>query len=59
MTAHPPSESALACDGVPLAAIAGAAGTPVYVYSAAAIRARYRAIDAAFAGYPHAVHYAL
>jgi diaminopimelate decarboxylase len=29
------------------------------VYSAATIRARYRAIDAAFGGYPHAVHYAL
>ena len=49
----------LACDDVPLSAIAGAEGTPVYVYSAAAFRARYRAIDAAFGGYPHALHYAL
>jgi diaminopimelate decarboxylase len=49
----------LACDGVPLAAIAEAAGTPTYVYSAAAIRARYRAIDDAFAAYPHRLHYAL
>jgi diaminopimelate decarboxylase len=49
----------LVCDGVPLAAIADAVGTPVYVYSAAAFGARYRAIDAAFDGYPHAVHYAL
>ena len=47
------------CDGVQLAAIADAVGTPVYVYSAAALRERYRAIDAAFGGYPHAVHYAL
>jgi diaminopimelate decarboxylase len=34
-------------------------GTPVYVYSAHAIREAYRAIDAAFAGHPHAIHYAL
>lgn len=49
----------LACDLVPLASIAGAIGTPVYVYSAETIRARYRDLDAAFGGYPHAVHYAL
>ena len=53
------SDNELACDGVPLSAIAGAAGTPTYVYSAAAIRAGYRAIDSAFAGYPHRLHYAL
>jgi diaminopimelate decarboxylase len=49
----------LVCDGVALAAIAAAEGTPVYVYSAALLRERYRAIDDAFAGYPHAIHYAL
>ncbi len=49
----------LVCDGLPLASIAAEVGTPVYVYSAAALRARYRAIDAAFGGYPHALHYAL
>jgi diaminopimelate decarboxylase len=49
----------LVCDGVPLAAIAAAEGTPVYVYSAAALRERYLAIDRAFGGYPHAIHYAL
>lgn len=47
------------CDGVPLVPIASAEGTPLYVYSAATIAARYRAIDDAFAGYPHAIHYAL
>ena len=47
------------CDDVPLAEIATAVGTPVYVYSAAAIRERYRAIEEAFGAYPHAVHYAL
>jgi diaminopimelate decarboxylase len=50
---------ALVCDGVPLEPIAAAHGTPLYVYSAAAIAARYRAIDEAFAGHPHAIHYAL
>ena len=49
----------LVCDDIPLSAVAGAEGTPVYVYSAAAFRARYRAIDAAFGDYPHALHYAL
>jgi diaminopimelate decarboxylase len=49
----------LVCDGVPLAAIAAGAGTPVYVYSAALLRDRYRALDEAFGRYPHALHYAL
>jgi diaminopimelate decarboxylase len=49
----------LVCDGVPLDSIASTHGTPLYVYSAAAIAERYRAIDEAFAGYPHAIHYAL
>ena len=47
------------CDGVPLAAIAAEVGTPVYVYSAAAIRGRVRRFRAAFDPWPHAVHYAL
>ena len=51
--------AALVCDGVPLAPLAAADSTPLYVYSAATIAARYRAIDDAFAGYPHAIHYAL
>ena len=42
-----------------LAAIARRTGTPVYVYSAATIAARYAAFTAAFNGYPHRVHYAL
>ena len=49
----------LACDGAPLSAIADAEGTPVYVYSAATLRARYRDLDAAFGDYPHTLHYAL
>jgi diaminopimelate decarboxylase len=49
----------LVCDGVSLADAAAAHGTPLYVYSAATIAARYRAVDDAFEGYPHTVHYAL
>ena len=49
----------LVCDGVSLSAIADRVGTPVYVYSAALLRDRYGAIDRAFAGYPHRLHYAL
>jgi len=51
--------NALHAEGVSLAELAAAEGTPLYVYSSAAITARYRAIDHAFRGYPHAIHYAL
>ena len=47
------------CDGVHLDPIAAEHGTPLYVYSADTIASRYRAIDEAFAGYPHSIHYAL
>jgi len=49
----------LVCDGVSLASIAAAEGTPLYVYSAALLRERFRALEEAFGGYPHAIHYAL
>jgi diaminopimelate decarboxylase len=49
----------LECDRVPLSEIARVHGTPLYVYSASTIAARYRAVDAAFGDYPHAIHYAL
>lgn len=52
-------QGSLVCDGVSLADAAAAHGTPLYVYSAATIAARYRAVDDAFEGYPHTVHYAL
>src|SRR5258706_8826106 len=54
-----PSDQGLACDGVSIQSIVDHAGTPTYVYSARAIRDAYRAIDDAFASYPHAIHYAL
>src|SRR5919106_4139536 len=50
---------ALHCDGVPRADLAAAFGTPLYVYSADSIRDRYRAVEEAFSGYPHTLHYAL
>jgi diaminopimelate decarboxylase len=53
------SDNALVCEGVPLEELAAAEGTPLYVYSAGTISARYRAIDDAFRSYPHAIHYAL
>lgn len=42
-----------------LAAVAAEAGTPAYVYDAAAIRAAYARLDRAFGSTPHAIHYAL
>jgi diaminopimelate decarboxylase len=50
---------ALLVAGVPLADIARQVGTPVYVYNAGAIRERYRALDAALAGVPHRICYAV
>ena len=53
------SNRELVCDGVPLSVIAERVGTPLYVYSAEQIRARFQDIDRAFHGYPHSLHYAL
>jgi diaminopimelate decarboxylase len=47
------------CDAVPVAAIAAEVGTPVHVYSRAILRTRVEALDAAFASYPHDLHYAI
>ncbi|HXT69541.1 MAG TPA: diaminopimelate decarboxylase [Vicinamibacterales bacterium] len=49
----------LLCDDVPLAEIAAEVGTPVHVYSAPLIRERFRALDSAFAGRSHRLHYAI
>ena len=54
-----PSARGLACDGVSIASIVERVGTPVYIYSARAIREAYTAIDTAFDSFPHAIHYAL
>jgi diaminopimelate decarboxylase len=51
----------LLLEGVPLNAIADALGTPVWVYGAGTMRARYRALDAALreAGLSVGIHYAV
>jgi diaminopimelate decarboxylase len=54
-----PSAVGLTCDALPVQSIVERHGTPVYVYSADAIRRAYCAIDDAFSSYPHAIHYAL
>ena len=59
MTGFAHLDGRLACDGVPVADIAGACGTPLYIYSAGLVRAAHASLEQAFAAYPHAVHYAL
>jgi diaminopimelate decarboxylase len=54
-----PVDGVLHCDGVAIDAIVADTGTPVHVYSAALIGERYRELDAAFAGHPHRLHYAI
>jgi len=54
-----PSAQGLLCDGISVQSIVDRVGTPVYVYSARAIRHAFQAIDDAFSDYPHAIHYAL
>ena len=49
----------LHAEDVPLAEIAAAVGTPVYVYSAATLTRHYRLFDEALAGLPHLVCYAM
>ncbi|MDF1587479.1 diaminopimelate decarboxylase [Marinimicrococcus flavescens] len=49
----------LHCEGVALEEIAAAAGTPVYVYSAGAMRSRLHALQRAFAGQRAMFCYAL
>lgn len=52
-------DGALAVENVPLATIAGQVGTPVFVYSAGSIRARYQALAAALKPLGISIHYAL
>ncbi len=49
----------LCAEGVPMAAIAARFGTPCYVYSRAAIEARWRAYASAFGDRSHQIHYAV
>jgi diaminopimelate decarboxylase len=52
-------DGVLHCEGKDLRALALAYGTPLYVYSAATLRERTRALDAAFSGFPHTLCYAV
>jgi diaminopimelate decarboxylase len=52
-------DGALLCEGVPVATIADAEGTPAYVYSAAVVRERYTRLDGVLSGLAHRVHYTL
>jgi diaminopimelate decarboxylase len=63
MTAAPTAfarrDGVLSCDGVSLENAARAHGTPLFVYSRAAVEGAYRAYDVAFASVPHRICYAL
>ena len=52
-------DDALVCEGVALDGVADVTGTPVYVYSAAMIRERYRRLDGVLSPLKHRVHYTL
>ncbi len=49
----------LRCEGVDLADLAAAHGTPLYVYSAETIRGHFRRLDAALSGVDHLICYAV
>ena len=57
--AFPRTGGRLHCEGVALERIAEAVGTPAYVYSATALADAYDAFEAAFAGVPHTLCYAI
>jgi diaminopimelate decarboxylase len=52
-------DGSLVMAGVPLSAVADAVGTPVFVYNAEAIRARFAELDRALASMPHRICYAV
>ncbi len=49
----------LCAEGVPVADIAAAVGTPCYIYSRATIERHWRAFDHAFGEHPHLICYAV
>lgn len=51
--------SVLFCDEVPLSKLAERFGTPLYVYSASAIRTRFQDFDRAFRTIPHTICYSV
>ncbi len=59
MSAFSYRDGGLAVEALPLADIAARFGTPCFVYSRAALEGAFREFDAAFAGIPHLVCYAI
>ena len=53
------SDRQLHAEAVPLAQLAARFGTPLYVYSASAIRERYQKFDLAFRGCEHTICYSI
>ncbi len=53
------ARSVLHCDGIPLNKLAKRYGTPLYVYSATTIRARFAAFEKAFHAIPHTICYSV
>ena len=51
--------SVMHCEALPLASLASRFGTPLYIYSRAAIAERYRAFDHAFRSTPHSICYSV
>ncbi len=49
----------LHAEAVPIERIVEAVGTPVFIYSASELAARYDALDAAFSAVPHTICYAI
>src|SRR5258708_7577732 len=49
----------LHCERVPLRRLAEKYGTPLYVYSQAALKQRYRTFDRAFRAIPHSICYSV
>lgn len=58
-TSNRSAGDALHCEQVPLTQLAARYGTPLYVYSATAIRSRVDAFDSAFRGVPHTICYSV
>ncbi len=55
----PYAQGQLHCEGIPLTAIAEAVDTPVYVYSATAIRSNLRGYARSLATVPHEIRYSV
>src|SRR6267378_1242440 len=63
MLSRPPgftyNHAELRCERMPLRGLAEKFGTPLYVYSAAALKQRYQAFDRAFSDTPHTICYSV